>query len=145
MSSPASRTTEGTAGTGERMRRHGPAWLLGGAVIPALLLTACSAKGDPAPAATHHSGGAQADKKLTAQAQSALDAASDGGSSMVESGVERVSDGVHTRPGLTHGAAREARCGGHDRLADQQGRFGALTRGVMKSARARPRAWPVRG
>ncbi|WP_238440763.1 hypothetical protein [Streptomyces sp. TR1341] len=87
------------------MRRHGPVWLLGGAVIPALLLTACSAKGDPAPAATHHSGGAQADKKLTAQAQSALDAASDDGGSMVESGVERVSDGVHTRPGLTHGAA----------------------------------------
>ncbi|MGM9445618.1 hypothetical protein ACTAF0_36060 [Streptomyces murinus] len=87
------------------MRRHGPVWLLGGAVIPALLLTACSAKGDPASAATHHRGGAQADKKLTTQAQSALDAASDGGSSMVESGVERVSDGVHTRPGLTHGAA----------------------------------------
>ncbi|MBA9046344.1 MULTISPECIES: hypothetical protein [Streptomyces] len=75
------------------------------AVIPALLLTACSAKGDPAPAATHHRGGAQADRKLTAQAQSALDAASDGGSSMVESGVERVSDGVHTQPGPTHGAA----------------------------------------
>ncbi|MFJ2171004.1 hypothetical protein [Streptomyces griseofuscus] len=87
------------------MRRHGPVRLSVSAVIPALLLTACSAKGDPAPAATHHRGGAQADRKLTAQAQSALDAASDGGSSMVESGVERVSDGVHTQPGLTHGAA----------------------------------------
>ncbi|MFG5724048.1 hypothetical protein [Streptomyces murinus] len=88
------------------MRRHGPVRLLVGAVIPALLLTACSAKTDPAPAATHHGGGgAQADSKLAARAQSALDAASDGGSSMVESGVERVSDGVHTQPGLTHGAA----------------------------------------
>lgn len=91
--------------------RPRPLWLLGCALAPALLLTACTSHNDPAPGhshsspAAHRSGGAPADKKLTTQAQSALDAASDDGGSMVESGVERVSDGVHTRPGLAHGAA----------------------------------------
>ncbi|MFY4719005.1 hypothetical protein [Streptomyces sp. LaBMicrA B280] len=59
----------------------------------------------PSPAATHRSGAAQTEKKLTDQARSALDAVTDRGGSMVESGVERVADGVHTRPGLTHGTA----------------------------------------
>ncbi|MEU3032555.1 hypothetical protein ACPCBC_28085 [Streptomyces incarnatus] len=88
------------------MRRRGRVWLLGCALTPALLLTACTSNADPAPAATHRGGGdAQAEKKLTDQAQSALDAVTDQGSSMFESGAERVSDGVHTRPGLAHGTA----------------------------------------
>ncbi|WP_459740172.1 hypothetical protein [Streptomyces sp. E-15] len=43
------------------------------------------------------------EKKLTAQVQSALDAVTEQGQSMVESGVERVSDGVHTQPDLPAG------------------------------------------
>ncbi|WP_051948896.1 hypothetical protein [Streptomyces scabiei] len=42
-------------------------------------------------------------EKLTAEVQSALDAVTDQGGSMVESGVERVSDGVHTQPELAKG------------------------------------------
>ncbi|MEH0521587.1 hypothetical protein QBA38_21685 [Streptomyces stelliscabiei] len=46
----------------------------------------------------------ETEKKLTAEVQSALDAVTDQGSSMVESGVERVSDGVHTQPSLAKDA-----------------------------------------
>ncbi|MER6327937.1 hypothetical protein ABT298_01185 [Streptomyces sp. NPDC001034] len=90
-----------------------PVSLLGCALAPALLLTACTSHHDPAPGhrpsppAAHRSGGAEDEKKLTDQAQSALDAVTDHGSSMVESGVERVPDGVHTRPGPAHGTAYE--------------------------------------
>ncbi|MFR9790726.1 hypothetical protein ACL07V_19040 [Streptomyces sp. MB22_4] len=90
-----------------------PVPLLGCALMPALLLTACTSHHDPAPGhrpsppAAHQSGGAEDEKKLTDQAQYALDAVTDHGGSMVESGVERVSDGVHTRPGPAHGTAYE--------------------------------------
>lgn len=46
----------------------------------------------------------QTDKTLTARVESALNAASDKGGSMVASGVERLSDGVHMQPGLSPGA-----------------------------------------
>ncbi|MFD0392760.1 hypothetical protein ACFQ3Z_08565 [Streptomyces nogalater] len=47
--------------------------------------------------------GTPREKNLTAQAQSALDAVTEQDRSMVESGVERVSDGVHTQPDLPAG------------------------------------------
>ncbi len=85
-----------------------PVWLLGIALAPMLCLTACTSDNDPAPghAATtspHASAEPSGEKKLTAQAQSALDAVTEQGQSMVESGVERVSDGVHTQPDLPAG------------------------------------------
>ncbi|MGW1393127.1 hypothetical protein ACWD6Q_15785 [Streptomyces nigra] len=43
------------------------------------------------------------EKKLTEQAQAALAAAHTG--TLVEAGVERVADGVHTEPGLSEGKA----------------------------------------
>ncbi|MEU5531903.1 hypothetical protein [Streptomyces sp. NPDC020362] len=85
-------------------------WLLGCALVPTLLLTACTSdhhteRGATAsPSAAHHTASPQGDKRLTDQVQSALDAVTDKGSSMVESGVERVSDGVHTQPDLSQGA-----------------------------------------
>ncbi|MFJ3333074.1 hypothetical protein [Streptomyces sp. NPDC086766] len=90
------------------MRPHS-GWIIGCALAPTLLLTACTSHNDaeathsPSPTATHQSTEAQAEKRLTAEVQSALDATTDKGSSMVESGVERVSDGVHTQPSLTQG------------------------------------------
>ncbi|MET8023173.1 hypothetical protein [Streptomyces avermitilis] len=86
-------------------------WLLGCVLAPSLLLTACTSDHDSAPestaspAATHRNTEAQAEQKLTAQAQSALDAVTDQDDSMVESGVERVSDGVHTQPDLARGVS----------------------------------------
>ncbi|MFF7975033.1 hypothetical protein [Streptomyces sp. NPDC007905] len=73
-----------------------------------LCLTACTSDKDPAPdrstASSPHPGAdPSAQKKLTAQAQSALDAVTEQGKSMIESGVERVSDGIHTRPDLSMG------------------------------------------
>ncbi|MGX5182143.1 hypothetical protein ACWKT5_04805 [Streptomyces avermitilis] len=95
--------------------RPRPGWLLGCVLAPALLLTACTSDHDSAPEstaspsathrATHRTTEAQAEKKLTAQAQSALDAVTDQDDSMVESGVERVSDGVHTQPDLAQGVS----------------------------------------
>ncbi|GAA3130835.1 hypothetical protein GCM10010521_16110 [Streptomyces rameus] len=87
-----------------------PRWLLGCALVPALFLTACTSDHDStpdqkaSPSAAHWSSEAQTEKKLATQVQSALDAVTSRGSSMVESGVERVSDGVHTQPDLGTGA-----------------------------------------
>ncbi|MGV9994246.1 hypothetical protein [Streptomyces sp. NPDC003374] len=84
-------------------------WIIGCALAPALFITGCTSHNDadashsPSAPATHQSAEAQAEKRLTAAVQSALDATTDKGNSMVESGVERVSDGVHTQPGLTQG------------------------------------------
>ncbi|MEV6534014.1 hypothetical protein AB0M86_31170 [Streptomyces sp. NPDC051639] len=85
-------------------------WLLGTALVPVLCLTACTSDKDPAPdrsAAPSHqsSAGRSAEKKLTEQAQSALDSVTKQDESMVESGVERVSDGIHTQPDLSAGHA----------------------------------------
>ncbi|GHI53448.1 hypothetical protein Srubr_32940 [Streptomyces rubradiris] len=89
-----------------------PVWLPGVALAPVLCLTACTPGNVPAPdraAATSPRASAErlAEDDLTAQAQSALDAVTDQGPSMVESGVERVSDGVHTQPGLPAGRSYE--------------------------------------
>ncbi|MET7601045.1 hypothetical protein [Streptomyces avermitilis] len=88
--------------------RPTPAWLLGTVLVPVLCLTACTSDKDPSPdrsatASAHPSAETSADKKLTAQAETALDAVTEQGKSMVESGVERVSDGIHTRPDLSAG------------------------------------------
>jgi hypothetical protein len=86
-----------------------PVRLLGCALVLALFLTACTSSDDStpgqkaSPSAAHRSSEAQAEKNLTTQVQSAVDAVASQGSSMVESGVERVSDGVHTRPDLANG------------------------------------------
>ncbi|MFJ1968546.1 hypothetical protein ACIO93_07740 [Streptomyces sp. NPDC087903] len=83
-----------------------PRRLLGFAAVSVLFLTGCTADHDPAPgraespAVTRHGTAARTEQRLTAQVTSALDAVTDRGGSMVESGVERVSDGVHTRPDL---------------------------------------------
>ncbi|MFK4149149.1 hypothetical protein [Streptomyces sp. NPDC004065] len=84
-------------------------WITGCAVVPTLLLTACTSDTDAepwhafSPTATHRTTQADTEKRLTAAARSALDGVTDEGASMVESGVERVSDGVHTQLGLTQG------------------------------------------
>jgi hypothetical protein len=90
--------------------RSTPVWLLGTVLAPVLCLTGCTSGNAPAPdrpatasprAGTDSSG----DRKLTAQAQSALNAVTGQGRSMVESGVERVSDGIHTQPDLSTGGS----------------------------------------
>ncbi|WP_181796641.1 hypothetical protein [Streptomyces sp. WELS2] len=58
---------------------------------------------DIATTSPHRSAEPPAEERLAAQAQSALDAVTERGRSMVESGTERVSDGVHTQPGLPAG------------------------------------------
>ncbi|MEV6938688.1 hypothetical protein AB0N19_30795 [Streptomyces sp. NPDC051132] len=73
-----------------------------------LCLTACTSDADPAPhhsaPASHHpSADPSAEQKLAVKAKSALDAATEQGESMIESGVERVSDGIHTQPDLSAG------------------------------------------
>ncbi|MEV6808733.1 hypothetical protein [Streptomyces sp. NPDC051132] len=88
--------------------RPAPLRLLGTALLPVLCLTACTAGTDPVPdhpatAASPPSGDTPAEKKLAARAQSALDAVTEQGDAMVESGMERVSDGIHTRPDLSTG------------------------------------------
>ncbi|MDX3588269.1 hypothetical protein OG920_21815 [Streptomyces europaeiscabiei] len=83
-----------------------PAWLVGCVLAQALLLTSCTSDDNSAsdptasPTTTRRSTELETEKKLTAEVQSALDAVTDQGGSMIESGVERVSDGAHTRPGL---------------------------------------------
>jgi hypothetical protein len=85
---------------------HGPrVWLLGYALAPALLLSACTSDdgSGSSPTAssspTAHSTAEKGEKKLAAEARSALDATA-GDGSMVESGVERVTEGIHTQPAL---------------------------------------------
>ncbi|WP_371577304.1 hypothetical protein [Streptomyces sp. NBC_01314] len=87
--------------------RPRPAWLVGCVLAQALLLTSCTSADNSAPdptaspTAPRRSTELKTEKRLTAEVQSALDAVTDQGGSMVESGVERVSDGAHTQPGLT--------------------------------------------
>lgn len=98
--------------TPRQHRYTGPASLLPHALaVPLLLLTACTPNqatntGNPAPTSrttAPQSSSQQTEMKLTAQVESALNALADEGSPMVESGVERVSDGIHSRPTLTPG------------------------------------------
>lgn len=88
--------------------RNAATLALGLAVGSVLCLTACTSEETPAPdhpaaasSASRPTPGAE--KKLTAQARSALDAVTEQGTSMVESGVERISDGIYTRPDLSAG------------------------------------------
>ncbi|MER5875052.1 hypothetical protein ABT119_03905 [Streptomyces sp. NPDC001910] len=84
-------------------------WVLGCALIPAICLTGCTTDQGSEPEhtvttdATHRSAEPQPETRLTAQAQEALDAVTKADGSMVESGAERVSDGVHTQPDLADG------------------------------------------
>lgn len=80
--------------------------LLAGAAAPVLLLTACTSPHAPDSnrPASPQIAETQPEKKLTAQAESALNTTSTNDTSTAASGVERVSDGVHTQPGLTPGA-----------------------------------------
>ncbi|MFM9457635.1 hypothetical protein [Streptomyces europaeiscabiei] len=93
--------------------RPRPAWLVGCVLAQALLLTSCTSDynsaSDPtaSPTATRRSTEPESEKKLTAEVRSALDAVTDQGGSMVESGVERVSDGAHTQPGLAEDVTYE--------------------------------------
>ncbi|MFH8340069.1 hypothetical protein [Streptomyces sp. AM6-12] len=87
------------------MRRRIPVWLLSCALASAPLLTACTSDGvSPAPA-IRRSNGAQNEKKFAEQAQVARDSAVAQDGPMVEAGVERASDGVHTRSDLARGVA----------------------------------------
>ncbi|MEU8989396.1 hypothetical protein AB0C98_23695 [Streptomyces sp. NPDC048558] len=78
-------------------------------VVSAVLLTSCttsdsgggkgaSSSQSPAPSSTRTST-EPSEKKLTEQAQAALAAVHTG--KLVEAGVERVTDGIHTEPGLS--------------------------------------------
>ncbi|MFI9149756.1 hypothetical protein [Streptomyces sp. NPDC053367] len=89
-------------------------WLVGCAMAAsALLLVSCTAgngDGDAAktPSSPPTASASQApnkaqEKKLTDQAQAALAAVHSG--TMVEAGAERVADGIHTEPSLSHGKA----------------------------------------
>ncbi|MFJ4785890.1 hypothetical protein [Streptomyces sp. NPDC088794] len=85
--------------------------LFGCALAPVFLLVACTSESDteaggPTPSASpsRSNTAAQQEKRLTAQVQSALDGTVTDNDSMVESGIERVSEGIHTEPGLTPGA-----------------------------------------
>jgi hypothetical protein len=79
-------------------------------VVSAVLLTSCTAsdKGGesvsssqaPAPRSTR-TATEPSEKELTEQARAALAAVH--GGTLVEAGVERVSDGMHTEPGLSEG------------------------------------------
>ncbi|MGJ5827205.1 hypothetical protein [Streptomyces ossamyceticus] len=95
---------------GDLIMRPRPAWLVGCVLAQTLLLTSCTSDDNPAseptasPTSTRRSTDAETEKKLTKEVQSALDSVTDQGSSMVESGVERVSEGVHTQPDLAEGA-----------------------------------------
>jgi hypothetical protein len=88
--------------------RSAPVWILGTAVAPVLCLTGCTSGNAPTPdrsatTSPHTTADPSGDRKLTAQVQSALNAVTEQGRSMVESGVERVSDGIHTQPALPEG------------------------------------------
>ncbi|WP_326787204.1 hypothetical protein [Streptomyces sp. NBC_00151] len=82
---------------------------LGRVLVPGLLLTGCTADPEPggrpvgSSSPDGHRTARQAETKLTAEVQSALDAVPAQGA-MVESGVERVAEGIHTRPTLDDGA-----------------------------------------
>ncbi|MFI9249629.1 hypothetical protein [Streptomyces sp. NPDC053069] len=85
-------------------------WFTGSVVAAtALVLTACTSSGDKAGSATNTPSTVSAsqttteaaDKKLTAKAQAALAAVHNG--KLVESGAERVTDGIHTEPSLGQG------------------------------------------
>ncbi|MFD7279196.1 hypothetical protein ACFV80_19675 [Streptomyces sp. NPDC059862] len=78
--------------------------------VSAVLLTSCTTSGNDedraavsspsAPTATRPTS-ATSEKKLTEQAQTALAAVRSG--TLVEAGVERVTDGIHSEPGLSKG------------------------------------------
>ncbi|MFF3612596.1 hypothetical protein [Streptomyces sp. NPDC002580] len=99
-------------------RRRTRIRLLGPVLAPALLLTACTAAHDSgtrpeasasASPSAHPSSAArgtadQDEARLTARVRTALDAGT-GHGSMIESGTERVADGIHTRPTLDTGTA----------------------------------------
>ncbi|WP_250399488.1 hypothetical protein [Streptomyces cellostaticus] len=79
-------------------------------VVSAFLLTSCTTSGSGGDSAAKSSPSSStsprkvpepSEKKLTEQAQSALAAAHSG--TLVEAGVERVTDGIHTEPGLSKG------------------------------------------
>jgi hypothetical protein len=63
----------------------------------------CRSRPTPSASPSRSNTAAQQEKKLTAQVQSALDGTVTENDSMVESGIERVSEGIHTEPGLTPG------------------------------------------
>ncbi len=78
-------------------------------VASAFLLTSCTSGSDhgeaagsssPAPS-TSRTGVGSSETKLTKQVQDALDAVRSG--TLVEAGTERVTDGIHTEPGLSEG------------------------------------------
>ena len=82
------------------------AWVL----LPTFFLAACTAGAGAQPVHANSASpnrttttAAQQEKKLGAEARSALQATATG--SMVASGLERVSDGLHTDPGLSAGTA----------------------------------------
>ncbi|MFI8787316.1 hypothetical protein [Streptomyces sp. NPDC055105] len=91
-----------------RHRRLRRGWLWGCAVAPALLLVSCTSDsgtpedGRPAShsARTAVAGG---QKKLTAQARTAIGAAAADDDTLLEGGVESIADGVHSRPTADHG------------------------------------------
>lgn len=80
-------------------------------LVSAFLLTSCTTSGSgednagnssqsPAPSSTRMAT-EPSEKKLTEQAQAALAAVHKG--MLVEAGAERVTDGIHTEPGLSEG------------------------------------------
>ncbi|MFF9819040.1 hypothetical protein [Streptomyces sp. NPDC014006] len=82
------------------------------ALASALLLVSCSSGADKGKDTDHSplpvpsrsaSAGSTDEKRLTEQAQAALAAVHSG--QLVESGAERVTDGIHTEPDLTKGKA----------------------------------------
>ncbi|MEV6739378.1 hypothetical protein AB0N14_21580 [Streptomyces sp. NPDC051104] len=86
-------------------------WVIGCALASAFSLASCTSDGDPGSAHPSSSASAtarsspSAEKKLTAEVQSALAASATKQNAMVESGVERVTDGVHSEPLLDKGNA----------------------------------------
>ncbi|MEU6240849.1 hypothetical protein [Streptomyces sp. NPDC047024] len=84
------------------------------AVLVSVCLTSCTSGtartggsgGEPQPrvtASARPGANPAAERELAAQARAALDAGGSRRASMVESGVERVSEGVHTEPGTQPG------------------------------------------
>lgn len=90
------------------------------ALLTVLCLTGCTSHGSvpaghPSASAPRRNVDPHSEKQLTAQAQAALDGVTKADGSMVESGAERVSDGVHTQPHLTDGTPYRLTvvCAGH--------------------------------